>query len=255
MFVHNINPVILEIGKLQIRYYGLAYAIGLLLIYYSMRRNKEKLKITFEQIDNILLWLAAGMFVGARLFSFLFSEPEVLLNNPLEFFAVWHGGMSFFGGFVGAFIAAFIYVKKNKINWKILADTIMIPLVFSLFLGRIANFINGELVGTPSTLPWCVVFPEYSSLCRHPYQLYAALSHLLLFFGLLYLSKKIKKEGIIFYSFLIGYGFLRLISDFFRDDARFLGLTVWQYMCVVCLGAGIFFLVKGRNKANMKPSI
>jgi phosphatidylglycerol---prolipoprotein diacylglyceryl transferase len=248
MFINNINPVILDFGAVQIRYYGIVYALGVIMLYVMLLKDKKKLGINRDIAENITLFLMIGMFVGARLFSFLFSEPMLLVQKPLEFFMVWHGGMSFFGGIIGAFIAGYFYLKKKKIEWRKLADTAILPVTLALALGRIANFANGELLGTPSNLPWCVVFPQTDMICRHPYQLYASLSHFILFGALLFLRKQKMSKGTVFYSFLIGYGILRLIIDFFRDDARILGLTIWQHMCIISAAIGIVMIAKNKKR-------
>tara|TARA_B100002003_G_C14143765_1_gene549909 strand:- start:1982 stop:2746 length:765 start_codon:yes stop_codon:yes gene_type:complete len=243
MFIHNLNPTLLEIGPLEIRYYGIVYALGFLLVYYMLYKKREELKIKREQVDNLILALLIGLLVGARIFHFVFSDPLVFLKNPLELFMIWNGGMSFFGAFTGCFIASVWYLNKIKLDWKKFADVIVIGVTVALIFGRIANFINGELVGTISSLPWCVVFSGFDTLCRHPYQIYASLSHVLLL-GILLFFSKFKKKGLVFTSFLIGYSILRFITDFVREDLRFIGLTVWQYVSLVVVLIGLIWLVK-----------
>ena len=210
MFIHNINPSLFEIGIFEIRFYGIVYVLGFLLVYWFL--YKEKLNIKKQQIENLLLFLFVGLLVGGRIFHFLFSEPSVFIKNPLELFMIWNGGISFFGSLLGCFIAAVYYLKKINLDWKKFADVIIIPVTIALILGRIANFLNGELVGTVSGVSWCVIFPGFDYLCRHPYQIYASLSHAVLLVGLLVVNRiKQKKDGLVFYSFLIGYSFLRFI--------------------------------------------
>lgn len=241
MYIHNLNPTIVTIGPFEIRYYGLVYVLGFLTVYYLLRKNKEKLKLTEDAVDNLLMYLFIGGILGARLFHFLFSEPKIFFQNPLEFFMIWHGGMSFFGGLIGGSLGIFLFSRKHKIDFYTLAD--FIAPIFAIFiaLGRIANFINGELVGTITHVPWCVVFPDYSG-CRHPYQLYAVLSHILLF-GMLLLTKKLgQAKGFVFWLFVSGYCGMRFLTDFFRDESRYLGLSVWQYFCIVGFIAGLIFI-------------
>ena len=252
MFIHNINPTLLKIGFLEIRFYGIVYVLGFLLAYWFIYKKREQLNIKKEQIDNLILALIIGLLVGARIFHFLFSEPLTLIRKPLEIFMLWHGGMSFFGALLGCFIAVYYYTKKLNLNWKKLADIIVIAATIALILGRIANFINAELVGTASNLPWCVIFPTIDKICRHPYQLYASFSHVILLGVLLFVNKiKNLKNGIIFLTFLIIYSILRFITDFTRLDPRFLGLTVWQYISIIVTGIGLYLLIK--QKIYKKP--
>lgn len=252
MFVNTLNPTLLKIGFLQIRYYGLVYALGFLLVYYFLRKKREELKASEDQIANLVIVLAIGLLAGARIFHFLFSEPTIFIRDPIELFRIWHGGMSFFGALLGCFLANFLYLRKQGLSVMQFADIIVIPATIALVLGRIANFINGEIVGTATNLPWCVVFPNIDNICRHPYQLYAAISHLVLLGILLWVAKvklqKKLKQGIVFYSFLVGYSLLRIITDFVRADTGFLGLTVWQYVSIVVLVIGAVGLRKRLKK-------
>ncbi len=248
MFIHNIDPTLFNIGALEIRFYGIIYALGFLLAYWMIYKKRKEIEIKKEQIDNLMLFLLIGLLVGARVFHFTFSDPLTFIRNPWEIFMIWHGGMSFFGALLGSFIGVFYYSKKIKKDWKKFADIIVIAAVVALIFGRIANFINGELVGTPTTLPWCVIFPNIDYVCRHPYQIYASISHVLLLGILLifYKLRKIRKsgDGAIFIKFLIFYSILRFITDFVREDPRFLGLVVWQYISIIVIGVGIFMLIK-----------
>jgi phosphatidylglycerol:prolipoprotein diacylglycerol transferase len=253
MFVNTLNPTLLRIGFLEIRYYGLVYALGFLLVYYFLNRKKEELEASEDQIVSLTIALVIGLLVGARAFHFLFSEPSIFIKDPSELFRIWHGGMSFFGALLGCFLGAYFYLKKQHLSVLKFSDIVVIPATIALVLGRIANFINGELVGTATNLPWCVIFPNFDNICRHPYQLYASFSHLVLL-GLLLWVAKIKaqenlKEGIMFCSFLVGYSMLRFITDFVREDPRFLGMTVWQYISTIVFVIGVLGLRKklGRN--------
>jgi phosphatidylglycerol:prolipoprotein diacylglycerol transferase len=256
MFVNNIDPTILKLGIFEIRFYGIVYVIGFLLVYWLIYRKRKELGIKREQVDNLIIILFLGLLIGARLFHFLFDEPSVFLSNPFEIFMVWHGGMSFFGAFLGCLVAAIWYLKKINLDWKKFADIIVIAATIALILGRIANFINGELVGTPSTLPWCVIFPMTDSVCRHPYQIYASISHALLFIVLLFVNKiknvKMLRGGVVFVSFVIGYSFLRFLTDFFRADLRYFGLTIWQYISIIVFLIGIIYCIKQKIYKPLK---
>ncbi len=256
MFYHNINPALLSIGPLEIRYYGLVYAIGFIAAYLLLRHTAKKGKIrNFDEskADTLIIYLVLGAIIGARFLLFVFYHPGTLIREPLEVLMIWHGGMSFHGGLIGAVIAGLLFCKKHKISFYQLADLAVLPLAFFLFLGRIANFINGELVGNRTSVPWCVVFPGYDG-CRHPSQLYEALKNLIIFFVLSFMYtkdniKKRLKEGVIFWGFVLIYGALRLIITFWRDDPRFLGLSGGQYLSLAMfITASVFLFKITRNK-------
>lgn len=251
MFIHTIDPVLFKIGFLEIRYYGLVYFLGFMLVFFLLRKHKKELGLEEENIYDFIIYLFLGLFIGARIFYFLFSEPYTILNSPLEFFKIWKGGMSFFGSLIGILIAGYIFCKKRKLDFYKLGDFVVIPATFGLFLGRIANFLNGEFAGTITNVNWCVIFKNYFG-CRHPYQLYAALSHLVLLFLLLKIksikeSKKLK-EGIVLISFIILYSLFRFFTDFFRENPRLLGLTGWQFMSILFFLFGLTWLYKKYKK-------
>lgn len=238
MIVHNLDPILFKIGFLEIRYYGLVYLLGFLFVLFTLRKNKEKLKLKEDDVYNLIFYLFLGIIIGARIFHFVFSEPRIFISDPLELFRIWRGGMSFFGSLLGVILVSYIYCRKKNVSFYQLGDLIVIPATLFLILGRIANFINGEIVGTITNVPWCVIF-KYFEGCRHPYQLYAAFSHFILLISLLVI-KKIKdkkklKDGILFIFFIGFYCFLRFLVDFFRDEPRFLGITIWQFMSLIII--------------------
>src|SRR3989344_3032080 len=148
MIINNLNPVLLKISFLEIRYYGLAYFIGFLLVFFALKKNKKELNLNDEQVYDFIFYLFIGIIFGARIFYFIFDEPYTLINMPLEFFK----------SLTGVLIGSYLFCKKNKVDFYKLADVLVIPGTIALVLGRIANFINGEIVGTVTNLPWCVVF-------------------------------------------------------------------------------------------------
>ncbi len=162
---------------------------------------------------------------------------------------IWQGGMSFHGGLIGAVVAGLIFCRKYKVKFYKLADFLMLPLAFFLFIGRIANFINGELVGIKTNVPWCVVFKDYDG-CRHPSQLYEALKNLVIFFTLFFLyTKKKLKDGIVFWGFVLMYGVLRFIVTFWRESIRLFGLSMGQYLNILMVIVSVIFLYRiTRNK-------
>lgn len=255
MYIHNLDPTLLHIGPVEIRYYGLVYVMGFLLVYFLYKKFSKDWSLSADNAEELVIWCFLGMIIGARLFHFIITEPFTLLRNPLEFFMVWHGGMAFFGALAGYTTGAFLFSRfRKQIPFLRVADLSVLIAIFCLAIGRIANFINAELVGRITTVSWCVVFP-YDVGCRHPYQLYASATHFLLFIILLFLwkfksdSSRIKK-GTVFFSFLTGYGLLRFLTDFFREEPLFWGLTAWQYFTIILFIIGISFLFKTINRKD-----
>ena len=162
MFFHNINPVLFEIGPFQIRYYGLFYALGFViayfLIYYLAKRRQ--LGITKDDVSDFLVYQIIGIVLGARLLYVLFYNLQYYLKNPFEIIAIWHGGLSFHGGLIGGIIASYLFCKKKKIEFYDLADIIVIPVALGLALGRIGNFMNAELYGRITNMPWCIDYSK-----------------------------------------------------------------------------------------------
>lgn len=247
MYIHNFDPVLLKLGFFEIRYYGLVYLLGFFLCYIFLKKNKKELGLNDDDISNLILYLAAGIIAGARIFHFIFSEPYTLINDPLELFRIWNGGMSFFGSLTGVILSGYLFCKRKGTDLFKLADVLVFPATISLILGRVANFINGELVGTITNVSWCVIFNNYQG-CRHPYQIYAAFSHLILLFVLFFIyrlkEKRKLKNGILFVSFIIFYSLFRILTDFLREDLRFFGFTIWQYMGLLFLLLGLWFMKK-----------
>ena len=243
MINHNINPVLLELGPLEIRYYGLVYFLGFLFTYYFLKSQiKQKtLNITEQQLENFIIYALIGMLIGSRLFTFLIYNPALFLNDPLIIFKIWQGGMAFHGSLTGLIIAGIIFAKKNNIKFYDLADLVVIPAALFLFLGRIANYINAELPGIKTTVSWCVNFPGHED-CRHPYQIYEGLKNLGLFIAMMYLHLKKKlKPGIMFWGFILAYNSLRFIIDFLRDEARII-ISIGQTLSLIYVALSIYFL-------------
>ncbi len=257
MFVHNISPVLFTIGPLEVRYYGLVYAIGFLvayLLFHNIAKKGSIKNLDVDRADIFMLYAIIGSIVGARVLDFVFYNPSIIWTNPLEILMIWHGGMSFHGGLIGGAFAGWLFCRKYKVSFYKLADFAMLPFAATLFFGRIANFINGELPGTITNVPWCVQFPGYEG-CRHPSQLYEAAKNLIIFFTLLpiYMKKNGKrlKDGVVFWLFVLMYGVLRFITNFWRDDARWLGISMGQYLCIAMVAVSVFFLFKiNRKKAR-----
>ena len=250
MFIHNIDPVLLELGPFQVRYYGLAWALGFLFIYFFIKNVAKKgiiKNFDLRSFETFSIYLFLGILVGARLWHVL-TAFGYYLANPLQILAVWGGGLAFHGGLAGAIVAGLIFSKKYSINFYELADAVVIPIPVALFLGRLANFTNAEHAGTITSLPWCVQFPAAEG-CRHPSQLYEAFKDLFLFFVLfgIYKKKQLKsRPGILFWLFVALYGALRFLVDFFRDkgtDPVILSLSQGQFFSLLMAVVGAWFLV------------
>ena len=223
-----IDPIAFSIGPLAVRWYGLAYMAGILLgwLYgrYLLSRPdlwNGKPPMTISQADDFLLWITLGIVVGGRLGFVLFYEPSYFWANPLEIPAVWNGGMSFHGGLLGVVIAVYLFARAKKINSLSLGDIASAATPFGLFFGRIANFINFEVVRRVSDVPWAIAFPGAGDAPRHPSQLYeAALEGIVLFTILAiatYRYKALTRPGTIFGLFLVFYGLFRSFAEFFRE--------------------------------------
>lgn len=259
-FTNLIDPVLLSLGPLEIRYYGLVYVLGALLTlwYLEHRRKKGSFPLTKEENYDFVFYLLLGLLIGSRLFE-VFWEPSYYLSNPLRFFAFWQGGMSFHGGLVGTTLAGYLFCRKKKINLWQMADIVVIPVVFTLALGRLANFTNSELWGTVANVSWCVYFPlaeAAGEACRHPYVLYEALKRFAILGLLLFLSKeKFKdklKPGTIFLSFVVLENLGRFFLDFLKEDSHYLGLTPGQYLAIIIFFIGLFFMINFLNHRQNK---
>ena len=231
MYTHNLEPVLFNIYFLEIRWYSLAYIVGITLGWWYAKKvcsflNKSKgVPIKGDEFDNLISYLIAGIIVGGRMGYVIFYNPVFYLFNPMEILKIWEGGMSFHGGLIGIIISVIIFSKKNNLNSLMYLDVIACVAPIGLFLGRIANFINSELIGKPTQFFLNVIFPEIDELPRHPSQIYEAfLEGAILFFILRYIiSSKDYIIGTCSYMFLIFYGVFRTISEFFREPDAHIG--------------------------------
>jgi len=250
MFIHNIDPILLSIGPFQIRYYGLFWLIGFVMAYFLLIHlaKRKELSVTKDDIADLLLYTIIGTIFGARIFYIFAYNLPFYLSNPFEMLAIWHGGLSFHGGLIGAVIAGFIYTKKKKINFYDIADIVVIPLALGLALGRIGNFINGELYGRITDVPWAVKFPDADGF-RHPSQIYESIKNIIIFFALWAIKNKNLPKGFMFWLFVVIYSALRFVVEFFRQPDEQLGfilgaLTMGQVLSIVMFAAGLFFIYK-----------
>lgn len=223
----QIDPVFFRLGPLQLRWYGLMYILGFAAAYYMLRRDSVRrgLAFTADDVADLLATLAAGVILGGRLGYVLFYNPLYYLQEPLKIAAVWEGGMSFHGGLIGASLALVLFARKRGIPPLALADVCVLSAPVGLGLGRLGNFINGELYGRVTDLPWGIVFPGGGELPRHPSQLYEALLEGVFMFILLrLLARRSPPVGFLSGCFLAFYGVSRIAVEFVREPDAQLGL-------------------------------
>lgn len=253
----NLDPILVKLGPVRLSWYGLMYVLGFLasylLVRYQMR--KKDFDITKPEVENFYFYLIFGLIIGARFGYVLFYDLKTYLDNPLEILAVWHGGMSFHGGLIGLLLVALLFSWKNKKSfWKI-ADLFIVTAPIGLGLGRIGNFINGELYGRAAQVPWAVIFPKGGPVPRHPSQLYeSALEGGVLFFILWFMKDKNLPRGALLAMFLFLYGGFRFFLEFFREPDAQLGFvlgpfTMGQVLSTFMVGGGIFlqYYLKKKN--------
>jgi len=232
MFDYNLSPFVFQIGNFGIRWYSLVYILGFLLAAYFLKKNKEKLRITEDDVSNFTIYLIIGVVLGARLFHTFVVDFEFYSKNLIEILKIWHGGMSFHGGLIGAMLATYYFSRKKKIEFGVLADILAIPAIFALALGRLANFANAELIGKVTNFNWCVNYPNVER-CRHPSQIYSSIGRFMIFFYLIIINKKEFKPGFIFWNFVFFESIGRFIVDFYREDVLYFNLTLGQILSVV----------------------
>jgi phosphatidylglycerol:prolipoprotein diacylglycerol transferase len=247
VLVHpNIDPIAFSVGPLAVRWYGLMYLAGFAAGWWlGVRRiAKGQAPITRAQLDDLLFLIVLGVILGGRLGYVLFYKPGYYAAHPLEIFYIWQGGMSFHGGLLGVMLAMIFAARRHGVDWLRLMDFIapLCPLGFAA--GRLGNFINAELPGRVTDLPWGMVFPGAGDAPRHPSQLYQfALEGVVLFIFLWWFSSKPRPRGQVSAMFLLGYGVLRFIAEFGREPDSFigylaLGLTMGQWLCLAMIAGG-----------------
>ncbi|MBI5640096.1 MAG: prolipoprotein diacylglyceryl transferase [Nitrospirae bacterium] len=251
----NISPEIFRIGPFAIRWYGMMYLAGFAASYLLVKYQlKEKgIVLAKDFVDSLYSYLILGLLLGARLGYVFFYDFGNYLRHPLEIFAVWHGGMSFHGGLIGSALAAFIFCRKSCVSFLQIADLLTVTAPVGLGFGRLGNFINGELYGRITDVPWAMVFPAGGPLPRHPSQLYECLLEGVLLFVILWSlrNRGLKKGGLVA-LFLILYGAMRFIAEFFREPDAHLGfvfgpLTMGQLLssAMIIAGSLIVFFKRG----------
>ncbi|MBI2647315.1 prolipoprotein diacylglyceryl transferase [Candidatus Woesearchaeota archaeon] len=260
MFFHNINPVLLEIGPFEIRYYGLFYALGFVIAYFliSYLSKKKKLSLTKDDVSDFLVYEIIGVIAGARLIYVIFYNLPFYTQNPFEIFAVWHGGLSFHGGLLGALVAGYLFCKKKNIDYYELGDVVVVPIALGLALGRLGNFMNGELYGRITDAKWCIDYSKSQYVegikgCRHPSQIYASIKNIIIFYLLWSIKDKKLPKGFMFWSFIALYGLFRTIVEFFRQPDEQIGFifnyfTMGQLLSFPLFLVGLFMLFRINKK-------
>jgi len=250
-FIHpQFNPIAMSIGPLAIRWYGLMYLLAFVLFVVLARAQIRRPHVaaqgwTKQDIDDLMFYGLLGVILGGRIGYVLFYKPGYYLGHPLEAFMIWQGGMSFHGGFLGVLVACILWARRRGFGFFQVMDVVAPCVPTGLAAGRMGNFINGELWGRPTDVPWAMIFPQVDQLPRHPSQLYQLCGEgLSLFVILWFFSKKPRATGMVSAAFLIGYGAFRFLAEFGREPDDFLGLlalglSMGQWLSLPMILAGI----------------
>jgi phosphatidylglycerol:prolipoprotein diacylglycerol transferase len=265
----QIDPVLVRLGPFAIRWYALAYIAGILLGWLWARaliRNERywggPAPLTVRDFDDFVLWVTLGIILGGRIGYVLFYNPARFAADPLELFKLWTGGMSFHGGFTGCVIAVVWFARRRGLSILSLGDLTCATGTIGLFLGRLANFINGELWGRRSDVPWAMVFPDGGPFPRHPSQLYEAALEGLVLGGILWLMMRagaLRRPGLVTGAFALGYGLARVACEFFREPDPQLGflwggLTMGMLLSVPLMLAGLGFIAAAKLRPPLQQT-
>ncbi len=256
----QIDPVIFEVGPLAVRWYGMMYLIGFVAAYFLIRHLARLRDVPLDKdgVSDLLFQCVLGVVIGGRLGYVLFYNPAWYLSNPLEIVFVWKGGMSFHGGLIGVVVAALLYSRRHKLPILLMGDVLVTSATIGLGLGRVGNFINAELWGRTTDVPWGMVFPGAGPVPRHPSQLYEAFLEGVVLFCVLYALHRFKaRAGVPFFSFFIGYGVFRFSVEFFRQPDAHLGFlwgaaTMGQLLSLpmILSGAvGLWWVLRSRRES------
>ena len=255
MYTHNLDPVLIDFGFLVIRWYSLAYIFGILIGWWLGKRiilkRFQNLNFNIKEFDNLITYIIISMLLGGRIGYALFYNFEYYLSNPLDVLKIWEGGMSFHGALIGIILGTYWFSLKKNIPTFFLLDIIAFVAPIGIFFGRIANFINGELVGKTTDVFWGVIFPKIDNNIRHPSQLYEAFFEGVVLFIImnLILFKNNYKTGTCSYIFLIFYGIFRTFSEFFREPDFQVGylfnqISMGMMLSFLMIFAGIIIFLK-----------
>ena len=237
MYSHNLDPVLINLGFIAIRWYSLAYIFGIVIGWWLGKKilnhisNSIDLKFTAKDFDDLITYIIISLIIGGRLGYVIFYNLDYYISNPFDILKIWEGGMSFHGAMIGIILGTYLFSKKKIVPVFIILDIISCVSPIGIFLGRIANFINGELIGKATTVPWSVIFSSTDMVPRHPSQLYEAMLEY--------------KMGTCSYLFLIFYGIFRIISELFREPDVQVGylfnlLSMGTILSFLMILAGLF---------------
>ena len=260
MFTHNLDPILINLGFISLRWYSLAYIFGILIGWWYGKKIIKKFKNKYgnflaDDFDDLITYLIFGIVIGGRVGYVIFYNLNYYIENPLDIIKIWQGGMSFHGALIGIIIGTFFFSYRRDKNALFFLDIIACVSPIGIFFGRIANFINGELVGKISSMPWSVIFPNVDMMPRHPSQIYEAILEGIILFLIVnfFINKKEYIIGTCSYVFLINYGVLRIVSEFFREPDLQLGYifniaSMGAILSFVMFLSGIamFYIVKKR---------
>ena len=252
MYIHELNPIAFSLFNFKIYWYSLSYLFGFIFSYYYVKfiLNKDFVNMNFKIFEDFLGWAVLGVIFGGRIGYVIFYNLDFYAENPIEILKIWQGGMSFHGGLIGVILSIFLFSKSKKINFFDLLNLVSSCAPIGLFLGRLANFVNRELIGRPTNTNWGVLFFE-DDVLRHPSQIYEAIFEgLIIFIVIFYIIKKKYYTSINIYSlFLIMYGIFRFTIEFYREpDSHlgfiFLNISMGQLLCLPMIIIGLIFLRK-----------
>ncbi len=245
MIVNSLTPYILKIGFFELRWYSLFYLIAFLVTWWWLNKavDRGELNVTKKAVEDFIFYALIGVVLGARLFEVIVWNPSYYWSHPQYILAVWRGGLSFHGAFVGLLLAGWFWCKKHSVPFGLLSDLVTMPATFGLAIGRIGNFFNHELYGPVTNVPWCVQFNGVEG-CRHPAQLYGAAGRFIML-GLLFMlhqSRKNFRLGFITTCFIFLSGFGRFFSDFLREDVRYWYFSTGQWLSFLMVIASVYIL-------------
>ena len=265
MYIHDLNPVLINFGFFEVRWYSLAYILGILIGWWIAKKiinfKIQNQTVTFDNkiFDDLVSYIIISMIIGGRLGYVVFYNFSYYSSNLIDIFKVWQGGMSFHGALIGIILGTYLFSRKVKVNSFFFLDIIACVAPIGIFFGRIANFINGELYGKPTNLFWSVIFPEIDKIPRHPSQLYeAALEGVVLFIVLINLIyKKSINTGVVAGLFMFLYGIFRVISEQFREPDKQIGylfdfFSMGSALSFFMILVGLFILMKTKNNELAK---
>ena len=265
MYIHDLNPILINFGFFEIRWYSIAYIFGILIGWWLAKKiiffKIENKIIIFDlkRFDDLISYIIISIILGGRIGYVIFYNFSYYLNNPIDIFKIWEGGMSFHGALIGIIVGTYFFSKKIKINTYFFLDIIACVAPVGIFFGRIANFINGELYGKPGSFTWSVIFPKIDMIPRHPSQLYEAFLEGIILFSILItlIFKKNIKIGVCSGLFMILYGVFRILAEQFREPDKQIGylfdlFSMGSILSLIMLLAGLFILIKIKNNEIYK---